>query len=313
MDAFADRLFPCACWRERLSPTARRVIIRLVIRAAMVGVIVALIRTYASEARSAGAVVFDWLHSLGTPASEFTYFGVAAIFCAVSPTGYLPAIAAGIAYSPSAAIPITYAAVNVGALINVLLVRNIFERRLPGGMAAKYAARGATLLGSSGLARAIRVRPVRIVALLRTPFLGNGALNYILSLHADLRVRDMLFGNAIGFIPGSVLFPVAGNQLRSLGALLANAGTHETAADLDASIGWFIGISVTVGVSIAAVVTIVKRVLAREDAADAQATAESKKAAADFVPSIVVYSDDDIASLTAALRQPLVLAVAEGV
>jgi uncharacterized membrane protein YdjX (TVP38/TMEM64 family) len=287
-----SHLLPCACWKT-LSSTARSIVLRVILRLVMIGILIGLIRAFPGEARAAGVAVLTWLSSLGSPASEFAYFGVATAFCSVSPTGYLPAIATGIAYGPAAAIPITYASVNLGALVNAVLVRGICKRKLPGSMAGKYAARGATLLGSTGLARALKVHPIRIVALLRTPFLGNGALNYILSLHNDLTVTNMAIGNAIGLIPGSVLFPVAGNQLRSLGALLAN-GTGE-GSERDKAIGWFIGISVIVGVSMLAVISIVKRVLAKDEEVQRKEAAEAAEAAAvAFVPSIVVYSDDDI-------------------
>lgn len=282
------RLLPCACWKT-LSSTARSIVLRVILRVIMIGILVGLIRAFPGEARAAGVAVLTWLSSLGSPASEFAFFGVATAFCSVSPTGYLPAIAAGIAYGPAAAIPITYASVNLGALVNVVLVRGMCKRKLPGSMAGKYAARGSTLMGSTGLARGLAAHPIRIVALLRTPFLGNGALNYILSLHNDLTITNMAIGNAIGLIPGSVLFPVAGNQLRSLGALLANGAGEDS--ERDKAIGWFIGISVIVGISMLAVISIVKRVLAKDEE-----EAERKKAAeaAAFVPSIVVYSDDDI-------------------
>jgi hypothetical protein len=41
------------------------------------------------------------------------FCAVASAFCAVSPTGYLPAVAAGIAFAPEASIPITYVAVSL--------------------------------------------------------------------------------------------------------------------------------------------------------------------------------------------------------
>ena len=280
-------LLPCACWRER--PTTRAVFLRVALRLIALTILIVLVRSFPGEAKAAGNVVLAWIHSLGSPASEFAFFGCATAFCALSPTGYLPAIAAGVAFPPAASIPITYTSVNLGALLNVAIVRGLCKRRLPRVLAAKYAGRGATLLGSTGVASALRTQPVKMVALLRLPFLANGALNYIFSLHESLRVRDMVLGNAIGLALGSVLFPVAGAQIRSLGALLAD-GIGDNAAR-DVAIGWFAGISVVVLCALVAVVTLVKRVLAKEEV-------DSNPP-----PSNAAMTEDDIAVFTRAMER----------
>lgn len=281
-------LLPCACWRDR--PAVRAVVTRLVLRAVALTVLIVLIRSFPGEAKAAGSAVLNWIHSLGSPASEFAFFGCATAFCALSPTGYLSAVAAGVAFPPTASIPITYASVNLGALLNVAVVRGACKRRLPRALAAKYSGRGATLMGSTGLASALRAQPVKMIALLRLPFLANGALNYIFSLHESLRVRDMALGNAIGLSLGSVLFPVAGAQVRSLGVLLADGAGDAGARD--AAIGWFAGISAVVLCALAAVVTLVKRVLAKEEAAAATPPA-----------SDATMTDADIAVFTSAMER----------
>ncbi len=287
-------LAPCLCWKD-LSPTARAFILRTILRLIMLGVLIALVRSFPEVARAAGSAVLNWLSSLGSPRSEIAFCAAATLFCALSPTGYLPAVAAGIAYAPQASIPVTYVAVSAGALINTVIVRGLCSRRLPCTLQKKYEARGASLLGSVGLARAISAHPVKIVALLRCPFLGNGALNYILSLHRTLRVRDMALGNAIGFIPGSVLFPVAGAQLKSLGALLAGGEMTDSRAR-DAAIGWFVGISFVVGLCILCITRVIKNVLAAEQ----KAADEAEAARAASPPSDATMSDRDIALIVAA-------------
>jgi uncharacterized membrane protein YdjX (TVP38/TMEM64 family) len=269
------RLLPFSWWRA-LPNASRLFALRVLLRVAFLALLVALIRAFPDAAMTAGATVLGWIHSHPAPAPELIFFAAAALFCAVSPTGYLPAVAAGIAFPPAASIPITYGSVLLGAALNVALVRGACGWRGGGGaaagaagagpppppprIAARYAARGAALL-SGALRDAIAEYPILMVALLRLPFLGNGALNYVFSLHPLLPFAPMMAGNALGMALGSVLFPLAGSQVRSLGVMIA-VGPGEGAAR-DAALGWFFGVLAVVALALAGAALVVRRVLRR--------------------------------------------------
>jgi hypothetical protein len=193
----------------------------------------------------------------------------------VSPTGYLPAVAAGITFPYEDAIPISYTSVLVGAALNLALVRGVL--RQSAWLRARCERRRARS-GLSGLERALLAKPVRIVALLRLPFLGNGTLNYLLSMsplaETASGVASMMVGNAVGMAPGAVLFVVAGSQVRSLARVIVEGGGSPTA------IGVLAAVIVAVLLSIVAVVILTRRVAAAERAATAAATAAAAASAA---------------------------------
>lgn len=100
-----------------------------------------------------------------------------------------------------------------------------------------------------------------MTALLRLPFLANGALNYWLSF-SPLPAAPMALGNALGLAPGAVLFAIAGGQVRSLASIIAAGGASASAG----AIGVLVGVSLAVLVTLASVAVITQRVLAAEKA-----------------------------------------------
>ena len=245
---------PCL-WRWRYY------LARLALRVAAVVTVALLVRFFPGAASAAGSAVLGSINSLPGGWSAVAFCAAATAFCAVSPMGYLPAVAAGIAFAPEAAIPVTYVSVSLGALLNAALVRGACLGRLPPALRARYEARGEALLGTGSLGLALEAHPIGMVALLRMPFLANGALNYILSLKSSLPLWKMLLGNAIGFLPGSVIFPIAGAQVRSLGVLIANGAGD--GAERDTTLGVFFGIAAAVLLASLATYTISKRLLKR--------------------------------------------------
>lgn len=192
----------------------------------------------------------------------------------------------------------------LGAALNVALVRGACARHgaaasPPSRLVSRYRERGAALL-SGALREAIEAQPVAMVALLRLPFLGNGALNYVLSLHTGLPVTSMMAGNALGMVLGSVLFPLAGSQLRSLGSMIAQ-GPGEGAAR-DAALGWFFGILGVVMLALGGAALVVRRVTRR---IVAEQGAQRAGAAADAVAALVIVrktSDCELCSVALRLR-----------
>ena len=274
----------------------RYYIARVALRIAALITIIVLVRTYPDVAAAAGTAVLAWIHSLQGIASPIAFCGVATLFCAVSPTGYLPAVAAGIAFAPEASIPITYISVNLGAALNMALVRGACLGRLPAGLRERYEARGEALLGTGALGLALDAHPVGMVALLRLPFLANGALNYILSMRSSLPAASVALGNALGFAPGSVIFPMAGAQIKSLGTMLAQ-GPGE-GAQRDTTLGVFFGVCAAVLASGAVAYLVSKRLigrLAREKAAREGAAAAEAVRLEVREPSLTAAQEAELA------------------
>ena len=254
-------------------------IARVALRVCAVVTVIVLVRHFPGVASAVGSSVLDAINSLPGAWSPVAFCAAATLFCALSPTGYAPAVAAGIAFPPQAAIPITYVSVNLGALLNTGLVRGLCLGRLPLALRQRYEARGEALLGTGKLGLALDAHPVGMVAVLRLPFLANGALNYILSMRSSLPVLKMAAGNLLGFAPGSVIFPLAGAQIKSLGVLLANGPGD--GAQRDAALGVFFGVCAAVLAAALAAHTVSKRVLARLAAEKAEAAAAAAAAAAE--------------------------------
>lgn len=239
-------------WHKR--PLVRSIAIRVGIRIVTLAVIVVILRVFSREIRGAGEAYLRWIKGVGNGGGEALFWAVASLFCCISPTGYLPAIAAGATFDYHESIPISYSSVLLGSALNLLLVRGLL--RNSAWLRRRCSRRAGTLVG--GLEKALLAKPVRMVTLLRLPFLGNGALNYIFSL-SDVPWAPQMIGNALGMAPGAVLFAVAGGQVRSLAQMIVDpASTSPTA------IGVFVAVSVTVLISVAAVVATTRRVASAE-------------------------------------------------
>lgn len=61
----------------------------------------------------------------------------------------------------------------------------------------------------------------RVVALVRLPYLWSGLFNYIFALSA-VRGRAYVVGNAIGLLPGALIFSLLGDQAQSLLAMVTS-------------------------------------------------------------------------------------------
>jgi hypothetical protein len=100
-------------------------------------------------------------------------------FTALSPTGYLPTVLAGIVFtSRPKAWAVAYAQVNLGALLNAVLVRRIC-RPLAQRMTRR---RFGTFHWLNNALRQPGYGSAKVVALIRTPFLWGGFFNYLFAL-----------------------------------------------------------------------------------------------------------------------------------
>jgi len=103
----------------------------------------------------------------------------------------------------------------------------------------------------------LTAHPIRTVILFRLPYLGAGIVNYLLSLSV-VKLKPMVIGNAIGFIPGVALFAVVGGQVRSLADAFLHGG------DKKAAIITLVIVTVFVAISIVAILYTVRKVTKRQ-------------------------------------------------
>lgn len=147
----------------------------------------------------------------------------ATAFATLSPTGYLPTVLAGALFPWYIAWPLSYGVTNLGALFNLVLVRGPCHPAAQKVVRSHARLQQASGFGSFGWLdtelRRAGPESWRVVALVRLPYLWSGLFNYIFALSA-VRGRAYIIGNAIGFIPGSLIFSRLGGQAQSLLAMI---------------------------------------------------------------------------------------------
>jgi uncharacterized membrane protein YdjX (TVP38/TMEM64 family) len=194
------------------------------------------------------STALDWVEQQPKAAALTLFLLGATLFSAISPTGYLPTILAGASFGIVWGIPVAYLSVNLAAALNMLILRRSSQ------CLRNTSCLKTRLEGMNALSEMVEQhkQPVLIVALLRLPYLGSGVLNYLISL-SSVQAKHSVAGNALGFIPGAVLFTVLGGTARSL-LRLVSAGEVDTAAVL------ILTLEITlVLVSIAGITYIVKK------------------------------------------------------
>jgi uncharacterized membrane protein YdjX (TVP38/TMEM64 family) len=120
-----------------------------------------------------------WIETLPPGYVVWVFLLMSTTFTALSPTGYLPTVLAGIVFtSRPKAWAVAYAQVNLGALLNAVLVRRIC-RPLAQRMTRR---RFGTFHWLNNALRQPGYGSAKVVALIRTPFLWGGFFNYLFAL-----------------------------------------------------------------------------------------------------------------------------------
>ena len=205
---------------ENKSSLRRLFIIRIALRVSVVVVVVLLIRFLPLP-------FGDWLEAfidlvsdiqedgpLGIWLSVFVYSLFSVAFCSVLPTGYLPTIVGGMIFPPYFSITISWIGVNMGALLNMIWVRSGCLK----GCVQKVI--GRAIGRYEGLENMLKEEPFKTVVILRLPFMYNGLLNYVFATSC-VAVKPYISGNALGFIPGCVVFSFLGDKVKSITKIVA--------------------------------------------------------------------------------------------
>lgn len=120
-----------------------------------------------------------WIETLPPNYVVWVFLLMSTTFTALSPTGYLPTVLAGIVFtSRPKAWAVAYAQVNLGALLNAVLVRRVC-RPLAQRMTRR---RFGTFHWLNNALRQPGYGSAKVVALIRTPFLWGGFFNYLFAL-----------------------------------------------------------------------------------------------------------------------------------
>ena len=137
----------------------------------------------------------------------------------LSPGGSMPSVMCGIVFHDNAwlAVTVSYVSTNIGALLNLAWIRLFIihhEEQCCVKTVMKLLAVH-HLRKRKDLKRLFMIwNPITIIIVLRLPFIGGGTINYLTAFQPEyISVTECIIANAIGFIPGSVLFTLFGNTI----------------------------------------------------------------------------------------------------
>ncbi|ETO25230.1 hypothetical protein RFI_11907 [Reticulomyxa filosa] len=193
------------------------VVVRIVLRIVVIVAIALAIGLSKLDIRGLIEVYISQVETLGPALGPILFCLAACIWCTFSPMGYLPTVIAGITFQWYIAPLVAYVSVNVGSLLNMIFIRKVVLQ-CPCCQTVFKFLMGEKMGKISYLERVLLVQPIKIVTLARFPYLSNGVFNYMFSL-SSVHLKDCAIGNAIGFVPGSILFSVFGSQIRSLATI----------------------------------------------------------------------------------------------
>jgi len=231
---------------SQTSPCMRLILKRIVLR--VIAIIIIIIMFHFLPMKQWIQAYLDSAERVKPGWRELYYIAGATTFHALSPTGYLPTVLAGITFSHLyEAWPVAYISVTLGAAINLLIVRKCFKR-----IALLVTKR--KIDGFKFLQKMINAKPFTTVFIFRCPYLYVGLANYLFAL-SNIEAKVYLIANAIGFLPGSFLFVLLGYNARNLFQMVSQG--HWSAEELAILISLFI----ITGVCVVAGMIIGKRVL----------------------------------------------------
>ena len=216
----------------------RLLIIRVLVRLAMLGLFFALIKTGIIPFGEWLHAYLDWINSLPLGLSLFVFSICCIPFSAFTPGSYAPTVVAGVTFPWYIAFPLSYVCINASAMLNLVVIRY-------GGacdwmkkeMMDRMERRGDVTV--SKMDSLLLHHPVRMVMLLRLPYLASGILNYYFS-SSRLSARHQFIGNSIGLLPGALLFSLLGAQARSLVEIVVDGQTDPASIALVVIVAVFV-------------------------------------------------------------------------
>ena len=208
-------------------------ILRVAIRIVAVSTMIIIAIKLELDIHSYLESVLDSIHgTIGTVWAPILFCIVCSIWTSLSPLGYFPTVLCGIFFQWYIAPIIAYISINIGSLCNVLIIRYIIlPNKTRCGIKQILHCCCGRKMGQIPMLKQLFLsvpNPIRVVVLLRLPYLNNGVINYLFSLQVDsLTITQNVIGNLIGFIPGSIIFSIFGNEMRSLAKVIGNGGFED--------------------------------------------------------------------------------------
>ena len=216
----------------------RLLAIRVLIRLAMLGLFFALIKTGIIPFGEWLHTYLDWINSLPLGLSLFMFSLCSIPFSAFTPGSYAPTVVAGVTSPWYIAFPLSYVCINASAMLNLVVIRHgviceWMKRKMMNRMQRRED------VSASKMDSLLLHHPVRMVILLRLPYLASGILNYYFS-SSRLSARHQFIGNSIGLLPGALLFSLLGAQARSLVEIVIDGRTDPTSIVLVVIVALFV-------------------------------------------------------------------------
>ena len=198
----------------------RMVILKIILRIIVVSILITVAIQLKINVSDTMSDILQTIHNEfgNIYISALIYCILASLFTSVSPMGYLPTLLAGVLYPFYIAPFIAYISVNIGSWLNILLIRKVIlgincTKKCFSSICGRKLGR------VSYLENILKTHDsniiIKIVLLARLPYLSNGTFNYLFGL-SSIKIIDYIKGNAIGFIPGSILFSTLGLEMKSL-------------------------------------------------------------------------------------------------
>ena len=216
----------------------RLLFVRVLIRLFMLGLFLALVKTGIIPFGEWLHAYLDWINSLPLGLSLFMFALCSIPFSAFTPGSYAPTVVAGVTFPWYIAFPLSYVCINASAMLNLVVIRHgvvcgWMKRKMMNRMQRRED------LSLSKMDSLLLHHPIRMVILLRLPYLASGNLNYYFS-SSRLSARHQLIGNSIGLLPGALLFSLLGAQARSLVEIIVDGQTDPTSIALVVIVAVFV-------------------------------------------------------------------------
>ena len=143
------------------------------------------------------------------------------VYLGFSPYGGMPSILCGVIFKESilTAVAVSYLCVNIGALVNLAWIRQLVIKHESNPCLKTIL----SLLFIDKIRKRQFLRrlfqtwnPIHIIIILRLPFVTSGMISYLSSFQPEfISAKQCMIANAIGFLPGSVLFALVGERIQT--------------------------------------------------------------------------------------------------
>ena len=208
---------------KKSADSKKRKITKRVMKALLISAFIVLMILCTKTVQKCMKIIrVEWQNKLGPVWFPIVLTIIFSIWLSVSPNGSAPTILSGVIWNNQRclAIAISYISINIGSFLNLLWIRHLVIKHEK----SKCVHLTLKLLFIDKFRKTQFVRklfetwhPIKILIILRLPYFNAGIVNYLFAFQSDkIDTGQYLIGNAIGFIPGSIVFCLFGYQINNL-------------------------------------------------------------------------------------------------